>query len=364
MKNTINDVIKILESWSNPAYQESYDNAGLIVGNANQELLGGLICLDLTPKVFQEALEKKANLIISHHPLIFNPIKKLNGKNNAEKIIMEAIKHDICIYAMHTNLDNIFSGVNHAFASALQLQHTAILSPKDQQLKKLVTFAPTRYAETIRQALFEVGGGNIGNYNSCSFNQMGFGTFKAEANAQPFVGQIGELHHEEEMKIEMVFPAVLQNTMIQTLQKVHPYEEVAFDIINLANTNPYIGAGMIGDLQTSMDLEQFIRFLKQQLSLSVVKCSNCQSKKIKKVAICGGSGSFLIPAAMNRHADIFISSEFKHNHFIDTQNQLILVDIGHYESEIATKKLIFAKLIEKFSNFAVSVLEENPVKYF
>ncbi len=364
MKNTINDVIKELENWANPAYQEPYDNAGLQIGNTNQELHKGLICLDVTPQVFQEAIDKKANLIISHHPLIFNPIKKISGKTAIEKIIIEAIKRDICIYAMHTNLDNIYNGVNHAFASALNLQDITILSPKEQQLKKIITFVPTHYCDSVRQALFDVGGGHIGNYNSCSYNQLGFGTFRAESNAHPFVGVIGQLHQEEETKIEMVFPAFLQETMIQTLRQAHPYEEVAFDIINLANTNPYIGAGMIGHLSECMDLDEFLTFLKQQLSLSVVKCTNYQAKKIKQVAICGGSGAFLIPTAINKHADIFISAEFKHNHFIDTQNQLILVDIGHYESEIATKKLIFEKLIEKFSNFAISEQEINPVKYF
>lgn len=365
-ETTIGDIITFLESFAPIALQESYDNAGLIIGQTNTIYRKGLICLDITENVMQEAIDNDVNLIISHHPFLFQPLKKINGSSLCEKLIIKAIKNDICIYAMHTNLDNIYAGVNKKFADSLGLINTQILQPLTGKLMKLATFAPHKYANQVRQSLFEAGAGNVGNYDCCSFNSQGEGTFRANNAANPFVGNPNELHHEPETKIEVIFHDYQQSKIVSSLLKAHPYEEVAYEIIPLSNSNHWIGSGMIGFLPQKMLLMDFLHLLRQNMTIEHLKFTNIektQQVEIEKVAICGGSGAFLINNAIKANADIFISSEFKHNQFIDNYNDIILVDIGHYESEIQTKILIFEKVIEKFSNFAVSKYEKNPVRF-
>lgn len=359
----ISDVINFLEQFAHPFYQENYDNAGLNVGDADQKLTRGLICLDVTDSILDEAIAAGANLIVSHHPLIFHPIKQLTGTNRVERLVMKAIEHHICLYSMHTNLDNIRMGVNQRFADLLELQDTSILCPADNQLLKLAVTVPNHYAQIVRDAIFSAGGGCIGNYDCCSFNQTGFGTFKAGKHTRPFVGKQGEIHREEETKIEVIFPKYLKNKIIAALKEKHPYEEIAYDLLVLANKNPLAGSGLIGELKEKMTFENFMLFLKEKMQLKCVKCSNVKGKMVKKVAICGGSGAFLIPYAIEQHADVFVSSEFHHHDFLDNLDRLPIADIGHYESEIQTKMLIFEKLNEKFSNFAVSKQEVNPADY-
>jgi dinuclear metal center YbgI/SA1388 family protein len=363
MNNTIQEVIAYLEGIAPLCYQESYDNSGLLVGNPNAELKKGLICLDVTQAVMEEAIATGCNLIISHHPLIFNPLKKITGATWCEKLLVQAIKNDIVIYAVHTNLDNIQCGVNQRFAEKLGLKNTRILQPTQHNLYKLATYIPNNYAETVRNALFAAGAGTIGDYNSCSYNTEGFGTFQATENANPFVGKKNEVHKEKEIRTEVIFPVHLKTQIIRALIQNHPYEEPAFDLIPIANTNPSVGAGMIGDLETAMNEAEFLLFLKKQLQLSCLKHSKMSGKKIKTVALCGGSGGFLIGEAMKQKADIFISSELKHNHFIEHAEAILLTDIGHFESEIQTKFLLYEFLIKKFSTFAVSVNEKNPILY-
>ena len=364
MENTIYQVIEYLEKIAPVCYQESYDNSGLLVGNSDNFLKKGLICLDITPSVLDEAITNGCNLIISHHPLIFNPLKKITGRSLCENIIIKAIKNDIAIYAIHTNFDNILCGVNQRFAENLDLKNTRILKPSQNNLYKLVTYIPHEHAEQVRDELFKVGAGTIGNYTSCSYNVEGYGTFKAGENANPFVGNKNQLHKENEIRTEVIFPIHLKKQLINALIQNHPYEEPAYDIIPIANTNPLVGSGMIGELQTPINEQEFMKFMKKQLHLSCIKHSKFTSKNIKTVALCGGSGSFLIEEAIKQKADIFISSELKYNHFIDYAHTILLADIGHFESEIQTKSLLFEILIKKFSNFAVSLTEENPVLYF
>ena len=363
MYTKIHQIIEYLETIVPGCYQESYDNSGLLVGNPKAELKKGLICLDVTQSVVNEAISTGCNLIISHHPLIFNPLKKITGTTLCEKLIIQAIKNDIAIYAVHTNLDNALCGVNQRFAEILGLKNRRILQPTQTNLYKLITYIPTEHVEPVRNALFQAGAGTIGNYNSCSFNAIGYGTFMANENANPFVGNKNEVHKEEEIRTEMIFPVHLKSRIISALLKNHPYEEPAFDVVSLANTNATIGAGMIGELETPMNESDFLQFLKKQLQLSCIKHSKFCEKQIKTVALCGGSGSFLIGEAMRQNADIFISSELKHNHFVDFAGVLLLADIGHFESEIHTKKLLYEILIKKFSTFAVSLNEENPISY-
>jgi len=363
MSNTIYQVIEYLEKIVPVCYQESYDNSGLLIGNPNVELKKGLICLDVTQLVMNEAVETGCNLIISHHPLIFNPLKKIIGSTLCENLVIQAIKNDIVIYAMHTNLDNVLCGVNQRFAENLGLKNTRILQPIQNNLYKLITYVPTEYVEIVRNALFQAGAGTIGNYNSCSFNAEGYGTFMANKNANPFVGNKNKIHQEKEIRTEVIFPIHIKSRVISALIKNHPYEEPAFDVVLLANTNKTIGAGMIGELETPMSELDFLQFLKKQLQLSCIKYSKFCKKQVKTVALCGGSGSFLIGEAIRQKADIFISSELKHNHFVEPAGVILLADIGHFESEIYIKKLLYEILIKKFSTFALSLNEKNPVSY-
>ncbi|MDR0603157.1 MAG: Nif3-like dinuclear metal center hexameric protein [Bacteroidales bacterium] len=363
MNKNISHIIEYLEQIAPVCYQENYDNAGLLIGNPNTILRKGLICLDVTMPVLNEAIETDCNLIISHHPLIFNPLKRITGNSHCENIIIQAIKNDIVLYAIHTNLDNILSGVNQRFAENLHLTNIRILSPSHNNLYKLVTYTPKKYVDQVRNSLFKAGAGHIGNYSNCSYNMDGIGTFKPNEQANPFVGNKNEIHHENEVRTEVIFPVHLRQQIIHTLIDVHPYEEPAFDVIPLANANPNIGFGMIGELDNEMNELQFLQFLKNQMQLPCIKYNKINDKPIKSVALCGGSGSFLIQDAIRQKADIFISSEFKHNHFIETEGKILLADIGHYESEIQTKQLLYDLLIKKFSNFAASMREQNPVSY-
>ncbi len=363
MNNKICQVIEHLERIAPPYYQESYDNSGLLIGNPNTMLRKGLICLDVTQSVMDEAIANDCNLIISHHPFIFNSLKKITGNTLCENIIIQAIKNDIVIYAIHTNLDNILHGVNQRFANNLHLTNIRILKPAQNNLCKLATYIPNKYSNSVRNALFEAGAGTIGNYSSCSYNSEGYGTFKASEEANPFIGNKNEIHQESEIRTEVIFPVHLKKEIINALIKAHPYEEPAYDIIPIINTNKNIGSGMIGELNMPMSETEFLQFLKKQMQLSCIKHSKLTNKPIKTVAICGGSGSFLVPEAIKQKADIFISADLKYNNFIDHADTLLLADIGHFESEIQTKHLLYDILIEKFSTFAVSLNEQNPISY-
>lgn len=361
----IRDIIAYLEQLAPTAYQESYDNAGLIVGHADDKYIKGLICLDVTEQVMQEAIDMQANLIISHHPMIFNTMKKFSGNAPAVKLLTMAIEHHINVYAMHTNLDNMLSGVNAGVANRLGLEQCRILHPIEHRLVKLAVYVPHSHADKVRQALFDAGCGHIGYYDSCSYNIQGTGTFRALDNAHPYIGEPHALHQEPETLISTILPDYLQHHAIQALLQAHPYEEPAYDIYPLCNTHGMVGSGITGRLPQAMKVKDFFEMMQHNMNLTHFRYSTCNmQKKIQKVAICGGSGAFLIPDAIHAHADIFISSEFKHNHYIDYQNSIILADIGHYESEIQTKYLIFDQLIEKFSNFAVSLREKNPASIF
>ena len=360
---SIAEVINYLEAIAPPCYQESYDNSGLQVGNSNQIVSQGLVCLDLTPAVMQEALAMGANLIVTHHPLLFNPLKRVVGASPCEQLLIEAIKNDIAVYSMHTNLDNISKGVNAVFAQKLQLKNLQPLRKNDRMLLKLITFVPIQHADSVRENLFNAGAGQIGNYQKCSYNSEGTGTFEGNDNANPFVGNKHEIHYEKEVRMEVILPIHLKNRVVNALLAAHPYEEPAYDLLLLENASDHIGAGMVGELEKEMDEADFLQFLKKQMQLQCVKHSQFRQKTVKKVALCGGSGSFLIADAVRKQADVFVSSELKHNHFIDYHSSILLADIGHFESEVETKHLICAFLMEKFCNFASSKAEYNPIAY-
>ncbi|MEX2591888.1 MAG: Nif3-like dinuclear metal center hexameric protein [Anditalea sp.] len=365
MVYSIRDLVSYLETIAPPAYQEAYDNAQLIVGNLEDEVKGIICSLDVTEEVVQEAIENNCNLIVAHHPIIFRGLKSLTGKNHVERTVIKAIRHDVAIYAIHTNLDNIQNGVNKKISDKIGLIHTRILAPKASSLMKLVTFIPIDSADNVLQALYKAGAGKIGNYSSCSFQVAGTGTFLPSADSRPTIGEREKLEYVAEKRVEVMFPTYLKHTVVSQLKKAHPYEEVAYYLQNLENENQEIGAGMVGELENPMGEADFLHYLKEKMNLKVVKYTALRKKEIKKVAVCGGAGIFLLPAAKRAGADIFITSDIKYHEFFDAENQLIIADIGHYESEIYTKELLMELLSQKFSNIALYLTKivTNPITY-
>ena len=362
----ISEITSYLETIAPLTYQESYDNSGLIVGDPASEITGVLICLDSTPEVVSEAIHKSCNLIIAHHPVIFTGIKKLNGKNYVEKTILAAIKNDIAIYAIHTNLDNVIrNGVNQTIAEKLHLKNCRILLPKAGTLCKLTTFIPVNGRDHLLNALYQAGAGQIGEYKNCSFTVEGTGTFKPTGTANPAIGQLDTDEMVQENRIEVIFPAYLKNTILKTMRANHPYEEVAYYIQNIENTNQEVGSGLIGNLETEMEVMDFLRSIKTKMGVSCIRYTQPSKQYIQTIAVCGGAGSFLLKEAIAQEADVFISSDFKYHEFFDAENHITIADIGHYESEQHTIKLLFDIINKKFSNFAVHLTQvvTNPVKY-
>ena len=362
----IKDLLSAIEAFAAPELQEDYDNAGLLTGNMAWECSGVLCSLDVTPDVIKDSLEKNCNLIIAHHPIIFRGLKQLTGKNYVEQVIIEAVKNDIAIYAAHTNLDNVILGVNGKIAEKLGLKNTSILQPKQRVLRRLITFVPNDKAEEVRNAVFKAGAGHIGKYSECSFNSDGLGTFKAEKGADPYVGEIGKRQNEKETKIEIVYPAYLEVQVVKALIDNHPYEEVAYDIFTMENVHFGIGSGIIGELEEEMEESVFLKTVQDIFHCGVIKHTALRSKPVKKVAVCGGAGSFLIRKAAQAGADFYITSDVKYHEFFDAEGKMVLADIGHYESEQFTVDLLHGLLAQKFPTFAVlkTSVNTNPVRYF
>ena len=362
----IGHLISSLEQWAHPSLQETYDNSGLLTGNPSWNCKGVLISLDATEAVINEAVSRGCNLVITHHPILFKGLKSITGKTNIERAVIAAIKHDIAVYAFHTNLDNVISGVNSKMAQRLGLQNCRVLLPKLSQLKKLFTFAPVQHAEAVRSAIFEVGAGHIGKYTETSFNAEGTGTFKAGDGANPFVGNLGERHSEPETKIEIIFPSWLEHNVITALKSSHPYEEVAYDIVSLDNDLQTVGSGLMGELENEINGVDFLELLKLQFGLKVIRHTTIPEKRIKKVAVCGGAGSFLTTKALGAGADAFVTADVKYHEFFDAEGSMLFADIGHWESEQFTIDLIHDFLKEKFPTFAVlkTGVKTNPVEYF
>lgn len=361
----IKKVIEYLEDLSPTHYAESYDNVGLLVGDANTELSGILITHDTLPEVVDEAIKKGLNMIVSFHPIIFSGLKKITGKSYIEKTVIKAIKNDIAIYAIHTALDVSWQGVNDIVLKKLGAINKQILLPKESTIKKLTTYVPSNNAESVRNALFNVGAGSIGNYNNCSFNVDGQGTYKGNEESNPVIGERGILHTEDETNINITFPSHLETKILSTLFEVHPYEEVAYEVTTLDNSNQHIGLGMTGELEKAMSETEFLEFLKDKIPTECIRHSNLLGKEIKKIAVLGGSGSFATKAAIASGSDIFISADFKYHDFYQAENKIIIADIGHFESEQFTKNILFEYLSKKITKFAVDLSEfnTNPINY-
>lgn len=362
----IKEIVDFLDSVAPPALQESYDNAGLIVGHPEAEVATALVTIDVTEDVVDEAIEKNAGLIIAHHPVVFSGLKKITGRNYVERTVLKAIKNDVAIYAAHTNLDAVTGGVNSKICEKLGLKNCRVLQPVSGQLKKLVTFIPVEAAEKVRTAVFEAGAGHIGNYDYCGYNLEGTGSFRGGENTNPYVGEKGQVHYEKEIRFETIFPGWLQSKIVHALLESHPYEEVAYDIYPLENNFEKTGMGMIGELEMTLPELDFLALLKKTFGAGCIKHTELQGKDVKKVAVCGGAGSFLLNRAIAAKADFFVTGDFKYHQFFDAENKIVIADVGHYESEQFTKEVFYELLTKKFPTFAVrfSEVRTNPVFYF
>jgi dinuclear metal center YbgI/SA1388 family protein len=365
----IKEILNYLETWAPPALQEEYDNTGLLSGDPDANCTGILCTLDVTEKVIDEAIGKNCNLIVAHHPIIFRPLKKLNGITYVERVIIKAIKNDIAVYAIHTNLDNIIGGVNAAIANALGLMSTglSILAPKSATLSKLYTYVPQTHLENVKKAIFDAGAGAIGRYEECSFCTTGTGTFKPLPGSEPFIGTAGGMREEvPEAKLEFIFPSYLKQKILNSLFQSHPYEEVAYEIIKLENTDQYTGSGMLGQLESPVTETEFLQLVKRSFNVTAIKHTPLLQKPIQKIALCGGAGSFLIKKAIAEGADVYLTADLKYHEYFDADGKILLVDIGHWESEQFTIDLLVNFLQGKIPTFAVLKTEvnTNPVHNF
>ena len=361
----IKDIINYLEEIAPLSYQEDYDNSGLIIGDKEEKIKGVLITLDCTEDVVNEAINNQCNLIITHHPIIFKGLKKINNNNYIERTVITCIKNNISVYAIHTNLDNIYDGVNARIAEMLGLRKTKILSPKNDLLRQLVVYCPVKESDILKDALFTAGAGSMGNYEKCSFSLIGTGSFHPNQGADPFVGKKGKINFEKEKRIEVVYPKYKEREILLAMHNSHPYEEIAYQIYVLENKYKTVGAGVVGVLKTPVNSLDFIKHVKKIMKSGCIKHTEIVKKKIKKVAICGGSGSFLLHQAIASNSDIFITSDFKYHEFFNADKRIIIADIGHYESEQFTKDLIYDLLVKKFTKFAIrlSKINTNPINY-
>lgn len=355
----IREVVEYLNSRLLPVYQESYDNAGFLIGDLERESTGVLVTLDVTESVVDEAIEKNLNLIVSHHPLIFGGIKRITTGDATGRMVTRLIENKIGVYAAHTNLDNLDWGVNGVLCKHLGLEKCKILRPVSGALRKLVTYVPKDKADEVREALFAAGAGGIGGYDCCSYNSEGVGTFRANEGCNPYCGAIGELHHENETRIEVIYESRIEAKLISKLLKTHPYEEPAYDCIPLTNKLESVGAGMVGELSERLKMNDFLDMVKRVTGLTQLRCSELCKDEVKRVAVCGGAGSFLIGDAKGSGADVYLTGDLKYHDFQSAGGDIVLVDIGHFESERFAKELFSFIISEKFSKFACQISERD-----
>lgn len=366
ISKTFGEISAIMDQWAPTFYAEDFDNVGLLVGRKSSECNRVLVTHDVTEAVVEEAIAKSCQLIICFHPIIFSGLKKITGANYVEKTVLKAIENKIGIYATHTALDNHNKGISYILGKALGLKNQSILVPKKNALSLLSTYVPKEASEKVLAALHEAGAGQLGNYAECSFTHAGEGQFVGNKKSTPSVGEKEKRTKLEEHHIQVVFKKHLQNKLIAALKDAHPYEEIAHEIIALDNSQNDIGLGSIGILSTPMETSSFLSHVKKELNLKYLRHSGETDKKIERVAVLGGSGSFAIGAAIANGADAYVTADLKYHDFFQAENQLLLVDAGHYETEQGTKKLIVDYLSKKIPNFAITLSEvnTNPVKYF
>ena len=359
----IKEVIQFLEQKFPLHWQEDFDNCGVQCGDKERELTGIVVCFDMSEAVIDEALAQGSNMVISHHPIIYkHGLKKIEPTNRVGKIIYKALENKILLYSMHTNIDSGKAGGNVLFAKKLELQNLSVLVPKENQFCKLVVFVPAENSALLKEAMFKIGCGNIGNYSHCSYSCEGIGSFKPLTGVNPHIGKHNRLERVDEERIEMIFPKNIKRQVIETLYGHHPYEEPAFDIITLENQNREVGLGRIGLLPTSMLAKDFILYIKEKLNLDFVKFSGNRDAEIKKVAVCGGGGASFISEALTAGVNAYITGDLKYHDFFIPENKMLLIDIGHFEGEHFIREIITSLLQENFNTFATHFTEvEIPV---
>jgi dinuclear metal center YbgI/SA1388 family protein len=362
---TVKDIGHYLDSTIPLSYQESYDNSGFQTGDAEKEISSALISLDITDDVLNEAISTGCGLIITHHPLIFNGLKKFTGKTFVERLLIKALKNDIAIYSAHTNLDVLKEGVSNKMAQKLGLKNIRILSPLKNKLLKLVVYVPEDQIEQVREAVFDAGAGFIGNYDKCSFSSRGNGSFRAGDNANPFAGKKGKIHFEKEIRFETVILSHMKDKIIKAMIKAHPYEEVAYDLYAIENDYNEAGMGCVGELDGEMKEKEFLEKLSFLFNSKGIRYSGLSGKTIKKIAMCGGAGISLLNESLSLGADAFVTSDIKYHNFFEADNKILLVDIGHFESEKFSQEILYDLIIKKFPKFAVRFSETNtnPINY-
>jgi dinuclear metal center YbgI/SA1388 family protein len=362
----LKDLIHELERLAPPAYQESYDNSGLLVGDPDQQVTGVLLSLDATEAVVEEAVRRGCNVVVAHHPIVFKGLKKITGRTYVERTVIKAIKNDVALYAIHTNLDHVSQGVNRMIAQRLGLQNIRILAPKKGLLMKLTFFVPVAATQTVLEAVYAAGAGQIGAYSRCSFRTEGTGTFRPGAAANPAVGERGADEQVPENRVEVLLPSHLEHSVMKVLRQAHPYEEVAYYLSTLENEHQEVGAGAVGELPEPLETADFLRMVQQHMPTPLIRHTEPLPRPIRRVAVCGGAGSFLLPDALRAGADAFITADYKYHEFFDAENRILICDIGHYESEVHTKEVLYNHLSEKFGNFALCLSDTNtnPVRYF
>jgi dinuclear metal center YbgI/SA1388 family protein len=361
----LKDLCSYLDSAVPLSFQEGYDNSGLQVGLPDREISSAMITLDVTEEVIEEAVSEKCDIIISHHPLLFTGIKKLSGSTFTERILYKSVRHDIAIYSSHTNLDIFSNGVSRKMAGKLNLKGIKVLSPLKNSLLKLVTYIPETHLEKVRDALFDSGAGVIGNYDRCGFSSLGTGSFRGNDNTKPFSGEKGKINFEKEIRFETVLFSHLKEKVIKVLLDVHPYEEVAYDIYSLENENVDVGLGCVGELDDQMSEVDFLKRVSSVFDAKGIRYSKLTGKPVKKIALCGGSGSLLINMAIASGSDAFITADIKYHNFSDADSKILLVDAGHFESEKFSTEILYDLIIKKFPKFAVRFSEKNtnPINY-
>lgn len=361
----VKEIISVLENFAPMALQESWDNSGLITGNEEDEVDSVLLSLDVTENVIEEAVEKGAGMIVSHHPPVFGGMKKFTGRTPEERVLITALKHNIALYAAHTNFDNSGEGVNRIICRKLGLKDPVILAPAPGKLRKLVVFVPVEHVQNVRQAIFKAGAGHIGEYDSCSFNLEGEGTFRGLEGSDPYVGKPGEIHTEKEIRVETIYPVFIEKEIIRSMISAHPYEEVAYDIYSLENRSGKWGMGMTGVLPEPCDEKEFLIRLKNVFGVPVIRHTALLGRKIEKIAVCGGSGSSLLSEALKEGAGMFVSSDFKYHQFFEADGKTVIADVGHYESEQFTLEIFYELITKKIPKFAVHLAEtsSNPINY-
>lgn len=366
---TIKEFQKSFESILPPAIAWKNDNVGLQVGNGNDKITGVVVALDATMEIALEAKKNKANLVVTHHPLLFYPLKNVTSDSRIGELVLWFAQHNINLYAAHTNLDSVKWGVNFALATALGLKNVTILSPMKESLTKIVVFVPHDYVEKVAEAMHAAGAGTFTKYDQCSFRTEGTGTFRGMNDAKPFLGKVGMLEKAKEIRLEMLCEHWKINSVLSAMVKAHPYEEVAYDIYPLINENTEYGLGAIGNLPKKMNEKEFLGLVQKTLGTPMLRFSP-SSRTVQRIAVCGGSGSEFIANALHQHADAMITADLRYHTFQAYEHQLLLIDAGHYETERFVLPVLAEKIKEILKQQTTSIKvfitkhSTNPVKYY